>query len=69
MKYADLYPNMKYLDEEMGIIKGKNPVPCGICGELTLFIDLCSEGHFCSEECLEEFYKRYWDSEKGYFNV
>lgn len=61
MKFEDKFPKMKYLDEEEGMIKGKNPVPCGICGELTLFIDLCSEGPFCSEECMEQFYTYYYE--------
>lgn len=63
MKFDIKYPNMKYLEEEEGLIKGKNPVPCGVCGELTVYIDLCSEGAFCSEECMEKFYLSYWDAE------
>ena len=48
---------------------GKNPVPCRICGELTTYIDVCAEAHFCSEECLEQFYNDYWDSERKSFEI
>ena len=63
MKFEKKFPNLKYLEVDEGILKGKNPVPCGICGELTIFIDLCAEAPFCSEECLEEFYRKYWEAE------
>lgn len=63
MKYAEKFEDMEYLQEDEGILKGKNPVPCAICGELTTFIDLCSEAPFCSDECLTEFYKKYWEEE------
>ena len=63
MKFEIKYPDLKYLEEEEGLIKGRNPVPCGICGELTTFIDLCSEAPFCSEECMEKFYRDYWEEE------
>ena len=63
MKFQDKFPNMKYLEADEGILKGKHPVPCGICGEPTIFIDLCSEGAFCSEECMEEFYRQYCEAE------
>ena len=63
MKYAEKFEDMEYLQEDEGILKGKNPVHCAICGELTIFIDLCSEAPFCSDECLTEFYKKYWEEE------
>ncbi len=40
MKYTEKFEDMEYLQEDEGILKGKNPVPCAICGELTIFIDL-----------------------------
>ena len=67
MKFEDKFFKMKYLNENKGIIKGKKLVPCGICGEPTVFIDLYSEGYFCSEECVEKFYKEYWEAEKNIF--
>ena len=63
MKFEEKFEDMEYLENDEGILKGKNPVPCAICGELTIFIDLCSEAPFCSEECLEEFYRQYWEAE------
>jgi len=69
MKFLDKFKDLKYLEEDEGILRGKNPVPCGICGELTIFIDLCSEAPFCSDECLTEFYTKYWDAEKKYHCV
>ena len=56
MKFADKFTDMKYLEVEEGIIMGKNPVPCHMCQEPTVYIDLCSEAPFCSEECMEKFY-------------
>lgn len=67
MKYAEYFEDMAYLEVDEGILKGKNPIPCCVCGELTIFIDLCSEAPFCSEECLEKFYNDYWDSEREKF--
>lgn len=29
---------------------------CLICGTPTPFIEICSEGHFCSTECVNAFY-------------
>jgi len=63
MKFAEKFKDMKYLENDEGILKGKNPVPCAICKEPTIFIDLCAEAPFCSEECLEEFYRQYWEAE------
>ena len=63
MKFVKKFEDMEYLENDEGILKGKNPVPCAICGEPTIFIDLCAEAPFCSEECLEEFYRQYWEAE------
>ena len=63
MKFIEKFKDLQYLEEDMGILKGKNPVPCTMCGEPTIFIDLCAEAPFCGDECLEEFYKQYWDAE------
>lgn len=29
------------------------------CGNLTEFIDVCSEGHICSDECMDAWYKMF----------
>ena len=56
MKFIDKFPHLKYLEVDEGILMGKNPVPCHMCGELTTYIDVCAEAPFCSEECMEKFY-------------
>lgn len=63
MKFADLYPNMKPTDaEEGGMIRGKRAEPCCVCGQPTEYVEICAEAHFCSEECLDEFYTEFWRS-------
>lgn len=57
MKLEEKYTNLKYLETEEGFIRGRKPVPCAICKEYTLFIDLCSEEPFCSEECIANYYR------------
>ena len=56
MKFIDKFPHLKYLEVDEGILMGKNPVPCHMCGELTTYVDVCAEAPFCSEECMEKFY-------------
>ena len=56
MKFIDKFPHLKYLEVDEGILMGKNPVPCHMCGELTTYVDVCAETPFCSEECMEKFY-------------
>lgn len=59
MKFKDKYPNMKPIeDEEGGVIRGRKLEPCYTCGRLTEYIDICAEGHVCSEECMDIFYDR-----------
>jgi len=41
------------------IMKSKNEKPCIQCGKLTKFIEVCSEAHMCSDECVSEWYKKY----------
>lgn len=41
------------------IMVGKNLKPCIYCGEPTEYIDVYSEGHVCSEECVDEWYERF----------
>lgn len=42
-----------------GILVGECKAPCIECKELTEFIEICSEAHFCSEECEKEWYRKY----------
>lgn len=58
MKFIDKFPHLKYLEVDEGILMGKNPVPCHMCGELTTYVDVCAEAPFCSEECMEKFYMK-----------
>lgn len=39
--------------------------PCIMCGEPTEFVEICSEGHFCSDECMDEFYERMAENEEA----
>lgn len=49
------------------ILVGKNKVGCLTCGEPTEYVEVFSEAHFCSEECVKEFYKQLNELEKmGY---
>ena len=32
--------------------------PCLICKRLSKYIEVCSEAHFCSDECVKVFYKQ-----------
>ena len=44
------------------IMLGKDESICFICGSPTKFIEVCSEGHFCSDECVDKFYKQYQET-------
>lgn len=46
----------KWAKEKEGILIGDLELKCLICGKPTKYIDIYSEGRFCSDECLEEFY-------------
>lgn len=55
MKYKDLYPKMKMIEEEhKSIIRSAIAQPCCICGEPTEYCEINYEAFFCSEECLSE---------------
>lgn len=41
------------------IMKGKTKQRCMHCGELTEYIEVCSEGRICSDKCEKEWYKEY----------
>ncbi|MGL5329973.1 MAG: hypothetical protein ACRDD7_11940 [Peptostreptococcaceae bacterium] len=60
MKYEDMQDKIvkdKYGYEFIGnsIMVGKNEVGCLKCGTPSRYIDVFSEAHFCSEECLKAF--------------
>lgn len=61
MKFAEKFKDMKYLENDEGILRGLKPVPCTMCQEPTVFIDLCAEAPFCSDECMQEFYIQMWE--------
>lgn len=45
---------------------GTDKQKCLVCGTLTKYIEIFSEAHFCSDECVKEFYEQVAKSEKGY---
>lgn len=51
---------MKFDRETELIIKGSKRVPCLTCSEPTEYVEVCSEAHFCSDECVDAFYKSYF---------
>lgn len=60
MKFSEKYPHMKPIgDEEDGMIRGRRAEPCFVCGCPTEYVEICSEAHFCSDECLNEFYTEF----------
>ena len=67
MKFAEKFADLKYLEVDEGILKGQKEVPCIICSEPTIFIDLCAEAPFCSEECMSIFYREYYEQE--YYDI
>lgn len=62
MKFCDRYSNMREIvDEEDCVIRSYRAEPCCICGEKTVYIEICSEAYFCSEECVDRFYEVFAD--------
>ena len=60
MKFELKYSNMTPIDDEIdGIICGHHEEPCAMCGEPTRFIEICAEAHFCSDECMKQFYDEF----------
>lgn len=37
---------------------GTEECRCLACGTPTKYIEVCSEAHFCSDECVDKFYKQ-----------
>ncbi len=42
-----------------GIMLGKKECGCLMCQTPTKFIEICSEAHFCSDECVQAFNEMY----------
>lgn len=63
MKFSEKYPTMRPIDiEDGGVIRGRQAEPCCVCGQPTEYVEICSEAHFCSEECLDGFYTEFMAS-------
>ena len=56
MEFAKIYPLIQEGVNEDGLIESKEKKPCVMCGKETEFIEIYSEGRFCSEECISKFY-------------
>ena len=41
-----------------GIMIGIDEKPCLTCGCPSKYIEVCSEGHVCSDECVSDFYRQ-----------
>ena len=65
-KQTDKY-DFEYIADKC-ILVDKNKRPCLICGELTEYIDVCSEAHFCSDECTKAFYKQLAECVKAFYD-
>lgn len=60
MKFSQLYPELKPMDtvQEKSLLVCHDEKPCAVCGCPTNFVDFCSEGRLCSEECYESYFNR-----------
>lgn len=47
-----------------GYIEGKEQ-RCIVCGAPTPYIEICSESHFCSTECVNAFYDKMFKASWG----
>ena len=55
MKYSAKFPDMNcYDDERENMIRGRDMLPCIICGDDTEFVEINYEARLCSEECVAE---------------
>lgn len=48
------------------ILVGDEESPCINCGLPTRYIEICSEAHFCSDKCVEEFYRQFEEALRKY---
>ena len=57
------FSNVKFIESDVfttGVatyLIGNNEKPCLSCQKPTVFVEMCSHGHFCSDECTNTFYK------------
>ena len=51
---------LKWATDE--VILGDKECECFICHEPTKFVELNAEAHFCSDECVDEFYKQMFEA-------
>ena len=54
---------------EDDILVGDKESPCANCGSPTKYIEICSEAHFCSDECVEEFYRQFEEALRKYEEI
>lgn len=58
-KYKLLKDKYGFEFAKNGIMLGSKSLRCLQCGEFTKFIEVCSEAHFCSDECVSKWYEHY----------
>lgn len=55
-RFLQMYNHLTHMkDNDMIGTEGKD---CLICGTPAKYIEVCSEAHFCSDECVDKFYKQ-----------
>lgn len=59
----DKHGSMRVRNGEVLVCKELRP--CIMCGELTEFVEICSEGRFCSDECMDRFCERLQENEEA----
>lgn len=47
-----------------GVMVGTEEKGCLVCGTPTKYIEVCSESHFCSDECVNKFYEQVAEHER-----
>ena len=56
-KYPVTVDKLGFKFAKDGIMIGSNERGCLMCGTPTKYIEVVSEGHFCSDECVDRFYE------------
>lgn len=57
----------KYVTDS--VLVGDKQIGCLQCGEPTEFVEVYTEAHFCSEECVMEWDKYYYEMCEGMQNL
>ena len=60
-------PNNKNFKDRDDIIVGISDEKCLICGKPTPYVEICSEAHFCCQECMDKFYNAFNKTITQYF--